>query len=391
MHTDQHLKSQKNILIVDDTPDNLRLLSQLLTEHGYRVRAATNGRQALESASLAPPDLILLDIKMPEMDGFATCTALKAARQTQDVPVLFISALDDVADKVRAFKVGGLDYITKPFQPEEVLARVETHLALRNLQQRLQRANCKMTRELALAGRVQASFLPDKLPQVPGWDFAVTLLPAQETSGDYYDIFELPDGRFGILVADVVNKGVCAALFMALTYALFRTHAAEQERGPTSVFEAVNSHILHDTHANQFVTAFYGILDPVTGTLVYSNAGHCPGLLLSRSNSEEAWLSRTGIPLGILIEETWEQESVTFAPGDVLLLYTDGVIEAEGEPGMLYGRKKLLACARKRARETTAVQLKEEIIRDVQQFAGQHPPADDLVLFVVSRRSDHFL
>lgn len=384
MNQNHHNRAQKEILIVDDTPDNLRLLSKILTENGYRVRAATGGQRALDSVRLAPPELILLDIKMPGIDGFETCAVLKGEPRWRDIPVLFISALDDVADKVRAFKIGGLDYITKPFQPEEVLARVETHLALRDLQQRLERANCKMVQELNLAGQVQASFLPDRLPQAEGWQFAVTLLPARETSGDFYDIFELPDDRIGFLVADVVDKGVCAALFMVLTYALFRMHAVEQGLEPAAVFKALNDHILLNTHANQFVTAFYGMLDPAEGTFLYSNAGHCPGLLLKRSEGDTTWLTINGMPLGILEENRWEQREVSFAPGDVLLLYTDGVIEAENEMVRPYGRERLRACAEGLV-GGTAVQFKEGILQDVERFVGERPLPDDLVLFVISR------
>jgi two-component system, sensor histidine kinase and response regulator len=120
-----------NILVVDDTVENLRLLSSILGQCGYEVRPVTNGRQALQAAEREPPDLILLDINMPELDGFEVCTRLKQQASLKDVPVIFLSALTDVSDKVRAFEVGGIDYVTKPFQVEEVTARVKTHLALR--------------------------------------------------------------------------------------------------------------------------------------------------------------------------------------------------------------------------------------------------------------------
>lgn len=128
-----------NILIVDDTPDNLRLLSTILTERGYEVGKALNGEMALKSASSAPPDLILLDIRMPQMNGYEVCSKLKADEKTREIPVIFISALDDVFDKVKAFTVGGVDYITKPFQDEEVLARVQTHLNIQVLQKALRK------------------------------------------------------------------------------------------------------------------------------------------------------------------------------------------------------------------------------------------------------------
>ena len=123
-----------SVLVVDDTIENLRLLSELLGEQGYEVRAVTNGRQALQAVEHDPPDLILLDINMPEMNGYEVCRRLKAQERSKDVPVIFLTALTDTADKVRAFDAGGVDYVTKPFQFEEVLARVKTHVALRRAQ-----------------------------------------------------------------------------------------------------------------------------------------------------------------------------------------------------------------------------------------------------------------
>ena len=139
---------QSDILIVDDTPANLRLLSQMLTDHGHKVRAALNGSHALAAARAAPPDLILLDIRMPEMDGYEVCARLKADGRTRDIPVLFISALGEADDKIKAFTAGGVDYITKPFQLEEVLARVQTHLSLRHLYRRLQATNAELLTRL---------------------------------------------------------------------------------------------------------------------------------------------------------------------------------------------------------------------------------------------------
>lgn len=138
-----------NILVVDDTPANLRLLSDMLTEQGYKVRSVINGQMALTATRAAPPDLILLDINMPDMNGYQVCEHLKGDAQTCDIPIIFISALGEVEDKVRAFATGGVDYIPKPFQLEEVLARVQTHLALRSLQKQLQQANEELEQRVA--------------------------------------------------------------------------------------------------------------------------------------------------------------------------------------------------------------------------------------------------
>jgi PleD family two-component response regulator len=135
--TSNSMSSQGNLLLVDDTPNNLRLLSAMLTEQGYEVRRVVNGQMALKTARANPPDLILLDIKMPDMNGYEVCQRLKMDPDTQEIPVIFISALDEVLDKVKAFAVGGVDYITKPFSEEEVFSRVENILTIRQLQRRV--------------------------------------------------------------------------------------------------------------------------------------------------------------------------------------------------------------------------------------------------------------
>ncbi len=136
--------SRKDILVVDDTLANLRLLTQMLSNHGYRVRPVTDGAQALLTARSVPPDLILLDIRMPGMDGYEVCERLKSDPLTQSIPIIFLSALGETEDKVKAFSMGGVDYVTKPFQVEEVIARVQTHLALRALQKQLEEANLQL-------------------------------------------------------------------------------------------------------------------------------------------------------------------------------------------------------------------------------------------------------
>lgn len=375
----------EDILIVDDTPDNLRLLSQILTEQGYRVRAVTSGSRALASVEISLPDLILLDIRMPEMDGYEVCERLKADARTKDIPIIFISALNEIQDKVKAFTVGGVDYVTKPFQFEEVLARVETHLALRKLQKQLQVANEKMEHELALAGEVQASFLPGKIPQIPGWQLSVSLIPARETSGDFFDTIALPDGRVGLLIADVVDKGVGAALFMALSSTLLRTYAMEYHDQPERVFSAVNQRILGDTNAKQFVTVFYGILDPNDGRLVYCNAGHCPPVLVNaRDGGEAQALERTGVPLGIFEDASWEQRVVQISTGDMLVLYTDGISEAQNAEFAFFGRDRLLNSILSNL-GGKAEDFKQAILEDVYQFIDNKILLDDIALIISIR------
>ena len=385
---------QDNILIVDDAPANLRLLSEMLSKRGYGVRAVTSGERALASVRTDPPNLILLDIRMPGMNGYEVCKHLKADPPTRHIPVIFLSALNELQDKVQAFAVGGVDYVTKPFQGEEVLARVETHLALRKLQNQLREANRqlrdtnrRMARELALAGKVQASFLPREPAAIPGWQIAAALKPARQTSGDFYDLIPLPHGRLGLLIADVVDKGVAAALFMALSWILIRTYAVEHPTHPELVLSAVNHRLLAETDTDQFVTVFYGILDPAVGTLTYCNAGHPPPLLLGAQYGDTAQpLSRTGMALGVVETEIWEQTTVHLGPGDVLVLYSDGVTDAEDQQEASFGYERLKTTALADL-SRSAQEIQDSLLAEIKQFVGEAIQSDDITVMVVVRDS----
>jgi serine phosphatase RsbU (regulator of sigma subunit) len=279
-----------------------------------------------------------------------------------------------------------VDYITKPFQLEEVLARVETHLTLRDLQRQLQRANHRFERELALAREIQASFLPSQIPELQDWDLAVDLKPAREMSGDFYDVGLLPNGCLFLLVADVVDKGVGAALFMALCNTLIRTYAAEYPADPRRVLAAANARILSDTSSEQFVTAFYGVLDRATGILSYVNAGHDPPCLVNGAGDQTVqMLVRTGMPMGILPDASWEQGTARLAPGDMLVLYTDGIPDAQNSQGQFYGRGQLLQVIQRQGGRAAAAVL-EEILSDLNKFTGAAPQLDDIALIALAYR-----
>ncbi len=198
-------KFKGNILVVDDTPANLRLLANMLTGQGYKVRSVVNGPMALMATRAAPPDLILLDINMPGMNGYEVCETLKGDEATREIPIIFISALDEIQDKVKAFTVGGVDYITKPFQFEEVLARVETHLALRNMRQQLRVANAtleKQVQELDAFAYTVAHDLKNPLAGVIGYaEFLV------DEFSDGYSASTMPVDEFLDMLQGIVRSG----------------------------------------------------------------------------------------------------------------------------------------------------------------------------------------
>ena len=246
-------------------------------------------------------------------------------------------------------------------------------------------AHESVSRELALAGKIQANFLPATLPDVPGWQLAAMLRPARETSGDFYDLIDLPNGRLGILVADVAGKGMGAALYMALSRTLIRTYAAEYDTQPELALSAANRRIRADTGAALFVTVFYGVLDPASGDLTYANAGHNPPCLLSgRDGNAVQELDRTGVPLGILDDATWQQRAVCLAPGDVLLLYSDGITEAQNAQEAFFDEDRLREFVRT-SLGRSARDIQDGLIAEVDAFVGDAPQFDDITLMVVVR------
>lgn len=244
----------------------------------------------------------------------------------------------------------------------------------------------KMTQELVVAGQIQASFLPAELPDVPGWQMAVSLEPAREASGDFYDLIELPNGRLGLVIADVADKGMGAALYMALSRTLIRTYALEHDSSPERALSAANHRILADTTTDLFVTVFYAILDTDTGRMSYCNAGHNPPYLLRGKREEPPFgLKRTALPLGIMEESSWESCEVQLEPGDVLAMYTDGVTEAQDEDEEFFGEERLLQILQANVKRSAEV-IEEKVVTAVYDFAGDAPQFDDITMMVVARR-----
>ncbi len=248
-------------------------------------------------------------------------------------------------------------------------------------------ANQRAVQELALAGEIQASFLPDAVPEIPGWQLAATLEPARETSGDFFDVIPLPNNRWGLVVADVADKGLGAALYMALSRTLIRTYAVQHDTHPDRALAAANQRILEDTYTSLFVTVFYAILDPVSGTLSYCNAGHNPGYLLSGHNGGSVrTLPHTGIPLGLFADKPWTRRTIQLAAGETLVLYTDGITEAQDEAQAMFGEERLIQATLANA-GCPAHDIQEALLENVRTFVGSAPQHDDMTLLVLVRDS----
>ena len=253
------------------------------------------------------------------------------------------------------------------------------------------RAHQKISRELAMAGQIQASFLPSDLPHFPGWQIAAALQPARETSGDFYDFIPLPNRHLGIVMADVADKGVGAALYMALSRTLLRTYAAEYPTRPDLALAATNQRMLADTRAGLFVTVFYGILDPATGELLYSNAGHNPPLLLgAQGRDAPQFLFKTGMALGAVEDTSWDLGKTHVEPQDLLILYTDGLTDAQNSHGEFFGRERLHNFLRQTipdqvSHRNLALVIQDALFSEVQSFTGETLQYDDMTLMILVR------
>jgi sigma-B regulation protein RsbU (phosphoserine phosphatase) len=396
-----HAGVKTSILVVDDTPANLQLLTGMLKSRGYKVRPVPSGKLALAAARRDPPDLILLDINMPEMSGYEVCEALKTDNSLEGVPVIFISALTEPLDKVKAFALGGVDFVTKPFQMEELHARVETHLKLRRLQteleetnRRLETVNSRMRRDLGAAAKIQETFLPREAPQIPGVTFAWLYRPCDELAGDGLNVISLGDGKIALYVLDVSGHGVASALLSVTLSRLLSSPADASsilmrnrgEKGdfmitsPAEVGFELNRLFPFDTATEQFATLVYGILDVASGEFRYISAGH-PGPVHLPCGKSPVILESKGFPIG-LCDETYHERSIHLGTGDRLYLYSDGISEAMNPANQQFGDARLLESIH-HARAIPLPAALDKLMGDITSWHGSTRPRDDISILAV--------
>ena len=371
----------ESILLVDDNPTNLQVLFQTLEGAGCKLLIAKNGNGALTIAGKARPDLILLDIMMPDIDGYEVCRQLKADPATAGIPVIFLSALGETGDKVKGLQLGAVDYITKPFQPDEVIARVNTHLTIHRLKREVESQKDQLKHELEVVSEVQRKLLPKKLPEIDGFKLAVHYETSRYAGGDYYDIIEIPENRWGFLIADAEGHSAPAAVLMAMTCALFRAYPVSAD-DPAAVLHYLNEHLCKVADPS-FMTALYAVYDVGQQTMRVARAGQ-PLPMIYRSSEKKAFeLNSPGVyPLGI---EPYEIEipvtEFKLMPGDRFLVYTDGLSERFNAAGETYGEERLL---KPLAIDNAAApqDVIAAIMGDLEQFAGDHPADDDQALLL---------
>jgi sigma-B regulation protein RsbU (phosphoserine phosphatase) len=328
-------EGKKLVLIVDDAPANLQMVRSILKDD-FKIRVATSGAKALDLVKTKPhPDLILLDVTMPEMDGYEVCGILKATPEARNIPVIFLTGKTETDDETKGFEVGAVDYIHKPFSPAVVKARVHTHLVLREAREQLARQLLDINNELEMAREIQLSILPHEIPKIRGLDIAARYIPMSSVAGDFYDFIIVDEKHIGILIADVSGHGLPAALIASmLKFALAAQsqHAFDPARVLTGLNQSLCGKFKH-----HFVTAAYVFVDMEKNSITYAGAGHPPLLLWRTSKGSVSEVLENGLLLGLFPEATYSLVEIPLEAGDKVVLYTDGILETRSPSEQEFG------------------------------------------------------
>ncbi|KUO51572.1 MAG: hypothetical protein APF76_13025 [Desulfitibacter sp. BRH_c19] len=328
----QKFSKRYKILIVDDDEMNLGLLEAFLTatNENYQLISAVNGSQALEKIDKYKPDLVLLDIMMPIVNGYEVCSKIKSNPDTRFLPVVLITALNDKENKIRGIEVGADDFLTKPVDRIELLTRVKSLLLTKSLHDDLEHHYKLLKKELAMAKYLQESILPHSVPDIDSLDIAVFYEPSIEIGGDFYYFMEIDDDNLGVFLADICGHGVSAAMkSMVLKDRLFQNRHLWKD--PKKLIEALNYGLIDFfslTDSDSFITALYLIINTKDWELKLVNGGH-PEPLLQYDNESRVLNETTTLPVGVFEDIKYEEFSVSLPVGGKVSLFTDGFFEIQ--------------------------------------------------------------
>ncbi|MBM3216146.1 response regulator [Candidatus Poribacteria bacterium] len=382
---------RERILVVDDEPDILDLIELTLRSEEFDVLTARNGIEALEVARTSSPDLVLLDLSMPGMDGFETMEALRADERTSGTPIILLTARVQIADKLRGLSSGADDYITKPFEPDALVSRVLAQLSrsrrvsysnpLMGAHGEWSNAIEQLARHLEAAAQIQLGLLPREEPRLPGMRVVGMLQSSLDVGGDFYDFIPLDDDKVGVAIADIRGKGIPAALLMVMVRTVLRI-VAREEPTPARVIKRINDFLAAETEPDLFATMVYGVIDPRERTFTYANGGHCHPLLVNANRSDAVRLTAGGMLVGVFELAEYVYGTVELDPGDLIVVYTDGLTEAENPSGELFGDGRLGDLTMELAR-LPADAICDTVRLRLTEFSGTSQRSDDLTVVAI--------
>ncbi len=338
MEENENIKKEKKplILVVDDIVKNLQVIGNSLVETGYDISVAFNGLQAIDTAKLIKPDLILLDVMMPQVDGFEVCRRLKELEETKNIPIIFLTAKNETEDIIRAFELGGVDYITKPFHKAEILARIKTHLDLKFAREELEKKanemaiiNYRLKKELVIAGQFFKSLLPEEISYGP-LTTSYKYVPTDKLGGDALGYFKIDENNFIFYLLDVCGHGISSALFSSsvLNILRFQNLPDVDFKEPSQVFNGLNKIFQMNKHHGMYFTIWYGVFNLDTNELQFASAGHHPALLMNGTNKYDK-LSGANFIIGGLQNYNFKTEKRKIANGSKIYIFSDGVYDAK--------------------------------------------------------------
>ena len=390
------------VLLVDDDPSNLAILRETLKSRPYRLLMAKSGEQALTIAARARPSLVLLDIMMPGIDGYETCRRLYEQPETSDVAVIFLSALDESKDKVRGLELGAVDFISKPFDPDEITARVDTHLKIQRLERSLTRnnraleeANALMVKDLQAAARVQQSFLPTSLPQVEGVHLEWHYRPCQQLAGDYLNVLSLDAHRIGLYVVDVCGHGVPSSL-LAVQVARDLVSAGRDSlliaadgselNSPAEVATRLNGMYPMDANAGLYFTFLYAVLDTRSRELRFVSAGN-PGPVQVAMDGTVRIHNAPALPIGLFPDAEYEDSVISLDAGDRVYLHSDGLSEERDGDGEMFGMEQIEKIFRAQRDESLNHSL-EAVVAEIVTWHGSEFLSDDIAVVALELQKE---
>jgi phosphoserine phosphatase RsbU/P len=369
--------SESRILVVDDARTNVDVLVEALRGE-YKLSVALDGTTALRNVEKSPPDLVLLDIVMPGLDGYEVCRQLRAHESTRELPVMFLSSLEDVKNKARGFEVGGNDYLTKPFEVLEVQARVRSLLKAKAYADAMREATA---RDMRIAREIQMGILPTDLAAATrgtGIEVHAVIEPAREVGGDLYEVLRASDDRVVVALGDVSGKGIPAALFMAVTITVLRT-LARQIAEPDEILRRLNDELAAQNPRGMFVTMQCLVFDLAKRRVSCAGAGHHCLALLSEDRPARLACPSSGRPAGLMPNNPIERETLPLRRGDTFVLFSDGVSEAMDGEEDFYGEERLLTALGAMAGKTPADTV-AGIMADVRRFTAGAKQSDDITI-----------
>lgn len=415
----KHVARKMSILVVDDAPDNLMLLEAILETEGFsHIFLASSAQEAYEyigivkSEKNSDVDLILMDIMMPDITGIEAIREIRQHAEYQDIPILVVSARSETQDLVEAFEAGAVDYLTKPINELELLARIRSMLRLKSetdhrkfheselemLASELEEKNQELSsileelrQDLEAAGNMQRSLLPDKRISVPGVNFSWYYEPCENIGGDLLNIVPLDNETAAMFILDVSGHGIQSAMLAVTVHRMLSAWEGANSilrlpdgapRPPSAVANELNSEFMLHKNNFQYFTMIYGLIDLKKKILTCCRAGHTP-LLIQKKDGAIVVHAEGNVPIGLSEEFIYNQFSLQLEPGDRVIMYSDGITEARrGDKKEFFGDERFHALLRQ-TRELQVEQAVQAVVGDLKDWLNGVRPLDDITLLII--------